>query len=97
MTETFEDDVRDRAMSLANFMLWSFNLVTVTAFPPLMDSVGPKWVFFMFGCVGVGCVLFIWLMVKETKGMQMGSPHSQDLEKLESPIRSHDVDSHRAI
>ena len=31
--EHFEDEVRERAMALANFFLWSFNLVTVPLIP----------------------------------------------------------------
>lgn len=89
--ETFGDEVRESGIALSNLMLWSFNLVTVTAFPPLFDSVGPKWVFLMFGFVGIACVVFIFFGVEETKGVDMRSPTASPMaspSQLESGSHS---------
>ena len=68
--ETFPADVRDRAMAFSNFCLWTFNLVTVTSFPFLFENLGESGTFLLCGSVSVGCCVFAYASVSETKGCQ---------------------------
>lgn len=77
--ETFSDGVRDKAMSLANFFLWTFNLATVIAFPLLTPVLQEGGLFIMCGSIGACCTAFVYTMVAETKdiGELAPSPRSQ--------------------
>ena len=70
VAETFSSHVREQALSLANFFLWTFNLVTVGTFPVLVKT-GEGFTFAIFGAIGVACVLFVLWTVKETRGRSM--------------------------
>merc|ERR1712062_397015 len=68
--EIFQDK-RDKAMPIANFFLWSFNLFTVASWDSLNQSLGDGGVFFLYGGLSTACFLFILFLVQET------SPHVQ--------------------
>ena len=72
--ETFSDDVREKAMSLANFLLWSCNLTTVVSFPLLEPVIGEDGLFLACGIVGTLCTVFVFGMVRETKDVGVLSP-----------------------
>jgi hypothetical protein len=69
VNEKFTDPaLRDRAMTLANFCLWSFTLTTVVAFPVMYGSLGESVTFGVCCGVSAACFLFALTSVGETRG-----------------------------
>ena len=64
---------RGRAMSLATFVIWSSCYVVAQTFPVLNDNpkIGPAITFGIFSLVSAIALVFVWLMVKETKGRSL--------------------------
>jgi MFS transporter, SP family, galactose:H+ symporter len=67
--ETFDAEVRDRAMGVANFFLWTFNLITVTSFPFMYENVQETGTFAICGVTSAFCCVFAYFHVKETKDL----------------------------
>jgi SP family arabinose:H+ symporter-like MFS transporter len=72
-SEIFPTRIRGRAMSVATFVIWSSCYVVAQTFPMLNDSpnVGPALTFWTYaGCSALG-LLFVILLVPETKGRSL--------------------------
>lgn len=72
-SEIFPTRVRGRAMSIANFVIWSSCYVVAQTFPMLNDNpnIGPAITFWIYAfCSALG-LLFVILMVPETKGRSL--------------------------
>ncbi len=69
-SEIFPNKARGRAMSVATFVIWTSCYVVAQTFPMLNDSptIGPAITFWIYGAVSLLSLVFVWLMVPETKG-----------------------------
>jgi SP family arabinose:H+ symporter-like MFS transporter len=72
-SEIFPTRVRGRAMSLANFVIWSSCYIVAQTFPMLNDSkaVGPALTFWTYAAFSALGLVFVILMVPETKGRSL--------------------------
>ncbi len=77
-SEIFPTKVRGRAMSVATFTIWSACYIVAQTFPVLNDSpqVGPAKTFWIYAACSLLGLLFVLMMVPETKG--------RSLEEIES-------------
>ncbi|WP_279022559.1 sugar porter family MFS transporter [Gibbsiella quercinecans] len=78
MSELFPMQLRGRLTGTAISLQWIFNALVAFSFPPLMAVAGSK-TFFIFALINVGSLLFIMLMVPETRG--------KSLEEIETHMR----------
>jgi len=80
--EIFAMNEKDKAVSLATFLQFAFNFVVNLITPTLLDlSSGGTFVF--FGLLNVSNIVFVYLCIKETKGIPLEAiPALFDKEKL---------------
>lgn len=72
MAEIFPTKVRGRAMSIATVSLWVACFAVTQTFPPLIDKYNEK-VFWIYVAMCVVMVLFVAIVVPETKGKTLES------------------------
>lgn len=63
--------IRGFAMSLCTVANMAFNFVVVLTFLPLINSIGETYTFWMYGCIGILCLLFTYYFLPETKGISL--------------------------
>jgi len=78
IAEIFPLDMRGRAMSLATVANWVFNLAVSVTFLNLVGAVGSSGAFLVYGVLSVAALVFIAMMVPETKG--------RSLEQIEASL-----------
>jgi len=81
-SEIFPARIRGRAMSLATFVIWSACYLVAQTFPILNNSpmIGPAKTFGLFSVASAMAFVFVWFIVKETKG--------RSLEEIETDLGS---------
>lgn len=72
-SEIFPTRVRGRAMSLATFVIWTSCYIVAQTFPMLNDSprIGPGITFWIYAGSSLLGLVFVFLMVPETKGRSL--------------------------
>jgi MFS transporter, SP family, galactose:H+ symporter len=78
IAEIFPLDMRGRAMSLATVANWVFNLAVSVTFLNLVGAVGSSGAFLVYGVLSLAALVFIAMMVPETKG--------RSLEQIEASL-----------
>jgi MFS transporter, SP family, galactose:H+ symporter len=78
IAEIFPLDMRGRAMSLATVANWVFNLAVSVTFLNLVGAVGSSGAFLVYAVLSVAALVFIAMMVPETKG--------RSLEQIEASL-----------
>ena len=66
--EIFPNRIRGRAMSLATFVNWGTNFISVFLFPWYVAQFGVHTGFFTFAAICLLATIFFWKWVPETKG-----------------------------
>jgi len=69
--ELFEPEIRGPALSLLNTTVWLFNIMLTFAFLPLSEYLGSAAVFWMFGGIGLVCVIAMYFVLPETKKLNV--------------------------
>jgi sugar porter (SP) family MFS transporter len=72
LSEIFPNRVRGKAMSLCTMAMFTASYVTVNFFPVILDAFkralgNPGGTFLIFMGICLGCALFVWRMLPETK------------------------------
>jgi len=80
ISEIYPLKIRGAAMSAVTVTNWALNLVVAVSFLTLVGVLGHPGTFWLYGVIGVGAWVFIWLLVPETKG--------KTLEQIEEHWRS---------
>jgi len=80
ISEIFPLALRGRAMSLATVANWSFNLIVSLTFLDLVSGVGSVGTFALYAVLSLAALVFVSLMVPETKG--------RSLEEIEASFES---------
>lgn len=80
IAEIFPTRIRGRAMAIATVALWIACFAVAYSFPPLIKAVGFTWPFWGYGVVCVLTVLFVAMVVPETKGKPL-----EEIEKFWEP------------
>ncbi len=78
IAEIFPLNMRGRAMSLAAVANWGFNLVVSATFLNIVGAVGSAGAFLLYAVLSVLGIIFIAMMVPETKG--------RTLEQIEASL-----------
>ncbi|KAG2670087.1 hypothetical protein I3760_14G068000 [Carya illinoinensis] len=78
VSEIFPLRTRGRGISLAVLTNFGSNAIVTFAFAPLKDFLGAENIFLLFGAIALLSLLFVLLIVPETKGLS--------LEQIESKI-----------
>ena len=81
LAEIFPLEIRGFAIGVSVFLLWITNFFVGLFFPTLVSTYGISSTFFMFAVVGAISLVFVYMMVPETRG--------RSLEQLEEEFRSH--------
>ncbi len=68
MSEIFPTRVRGRAMSFGVFALWATCALVSQTFPWLLKNLGPAGCFWLYASLCAPSIIFVWLVVPETKG-----------------------------
>ena len=76
VSEVFPLKIRGIAMSICTVSNFAFNFFVVYSFPILLEKIGGAWTFWGFGIVSFFCIVFVYFLVPETKGIS--------LEKIEN-------------
>lgn len=71
VSEVFPLKIRGIAMSICTVSNFAFNFFVVASFPVLMHRVGGALTFWMFGVVSFFCIIFVYFLVPETKGISL--------------------------
>merc|ERR1712232_600413 len=86
--EIFSMSEKDKAVSLSTFFVFAINFVINVITPPLLDA-SAGWTFVIFGLLNVSNFVFVYLCIRETKGVPLEEiPALFDGEKL-LPSASH--------
>ncbi|XP_036386232.1 solute carrier family 2, facilitated glucose transporter member 10 [Megalops cyprinoides] len=88
LSEIFPAGVRGRAFAFTNCFNWVANLLVTFTFLNVIDALGLSWTFLLYGITGVAAVLFVYLMLPETKGKSL-----EEIDKELSTKRIHNRDS----
>jgi SP family galactose:H+ symporter-like MFS transporter len=88
IAEIFPLDLRGRAMSLATVANWVFNLAVSLTFLNLVGAVGSSGAFLVYGVLSLAALVFIAMMVPETKG--------RTLEQIEASLETGTAAANRA-
>ncbi len=81
ISEIFPDRHRATGQSLGSFTHWLFAALLTTVFPWMVGQFAPGWIFLFFGGMMVLQLLWVKLMVPETKGV----PLEEIQARLERP------------
>ena len=76
ISEVFPLKIRGIAMSICTVANFAFNFFVVYSFPVLLEKIGGALTFWGFGVVSFFCIVFVYFLVPETKGIS--------LEKIET-------------
>ena len=68
ISEIFPTRIRGRAMSFGVFAIWAACGVVSQTFPWLKENLGPAGCFWLYASLCSPSILFVWLIVPETKG-----------------------------
>lgn len=68
LAEVFPNDVRGTAASIATAVNWGISFCVTLAFAPMVEAMGSRGVFSLFGVIVAGAVVFVYQLVPETKG-----------------------------
>lgn len=71
VSEVFPLKIRGIAMSICTVSNFAFNFFVVFSFPVLLQKIGGAFTFWGFGIVSFLCILFVYFMVPETKGISL--------------------------
>lgn len=71
VSEVFPLKIRGIAMSICTVSNFAFNFFVVFSFPILLQEIGGARTFWGFGIVSFLCILFVYFMVPETKGISL--------------------------
>jgi len=71
INEIFNNKARGVAVSLSMATNWSINLLVTLLFPVLIEAMNMGYVFLGFAVLGVCAVVFVCLLLPETKGRSM--------------------------
>ncbi|MCI4390421.1 hypothetical protein PGIGA_G00122550 [Pangasianodon gigas] len=76
LSEIFPADVRGRAFAFSSCFNWTANLIVTFSFLNVIDVMGLSGTFFAYGVITVAAVVFIYLLLPETKGKAL-----QDIDR----------------
>jgi SP family arabinose:H+ symporter-like MFS transporter len=90
-SEIFPTRLRGRAMSIATFVIWTSCYLVAQTFPMLNDhpAFGPAKTFLVFAACSAAGLVFVFLMLPETKGRTLEEIEKSWLSDHTSDRRSH--------
>ncbi|KAK2874616.1 hypothetical protein Q8A67_021769 [Cirrhinus molitorella] len=71
LSEIFPKEIRGRAYSFINCFNVGANLIVTFSFLSIIDVIGLSGIFFVYGGIGIAAVVFIYLVLPETKGKSL--------------------------
>jgi sugar porter (SP) family MFS transporter len=71
ISEIYPLEVRGAAMSVASLGNWASNLLVSLTFLSLVGAIGRPFTFWLYAVVGVASLVFVYLLVPETKGRSL--------------------------
>lgn len=71
IAELFPISVRGNAMSICIFFLWAAVYLVSQTFPVLDAAIGEAGTFWLYMFMSIGCFIFIWKLIPETKGLRL--------------------------
>jgi len=77
ISEIYPLEVRGAAMSVASVGNWASNLLVSLTFLSLVGAIGRPFTFWLYAVVGVASLVFVYLLVPETKGRSL-----EDIQNL---------------
>lgn len=71
MSEIFPQSVREAGTGFAAAAAWGANILVSASFPPLLAWLGVGGTFALYGLISAGAILFVVMMVPETRGCSL--------------------------
>ncbi|MBN3283438.1 GTR10 protein, partial [Polyodon spathula] len=71
LSEIFPAGLRGRAFAFTNCFNWAANLIVTLTFLDVIDTLSLSWTFLLYGAIAVAAVVFIYLLLPETKGKSL--------------------------
>jgi sugar porter (SP) family MFS transporter len=90
ISEIYPTSLRGRASSVATVANWAANLVVTLTFLTLIDLLGKSGTFWLYGLIGIGCWVFTYYLVPETKGRtleEIQEKWEKDSQPAERPLK----------
>ncbi|KAA6378898.1 MAG: hypothetical protein EZS28_025574, partial [Streblomastix strix] len=76
VSELFPANIRGVATSLMTAINWAGNILVVLTFLPLVEIISAEYVYLTFMVLSIGSAVFVYYMVKETKGKNLDEIHT---------------------
>jgi sugar porter (SP) family MFS transporter len=73
VSEVFPLRVRGRGVAIATLFSGISNFIVSQTFLSLIEGVGTAWTFAIFGILSIVCLIFVWLVVPETRARELES------------------------
>ncbi|XP_077023880.1 solute carrier family 2, facilitated glucose transporter member 10 [Tamandua tetradactyla] len=77
LSEIYPAEIRGRAFAFCNSFNWAANLFISLSFLDLIGAIGLCWTFLLYGLTAVLGLVFIYLLVPETKGQSLAEIDQQ--------------------
>ncbi|XP_035310522.1 solute carrier family 2, facilitated glucose transporter member 10 isoform X1 [Cricetulus griseus] len=77
LSEIYPMEIRGRAFAFCSSFNWAANLFISLTFLDLIGAIGLSWTFLMYGMTAVLGLVFIYLLVPETKGQSLAEIEQQ--------------------
>ncbi|KAK1142698.1 solute carrier family 2, facilitated glucose transporter member 10-like [Acipenser oxyrinchus oxyrinchus] len=71
LSEIFPAGLRGRAFAFTNCFNWAANLIVTLTFLDVIDALSLSWTFLLYGVIAVAAVVFVYLLLPETKGKSL--------------------------
>jgi len=70
-SEIYPSTIRGKGLALASMINWSFNFAVSLSFLPLLQGLGATITYWMYALFALVALLFVIIMVPETKGVSL--------------------------
>jgi hypothetical protein len=80
ISEIYPLNIRGFAMSFVTAIQWAANFIVTATFLSILESIGPTYTFWLYGCMCLISCIFTYHFIPETRGVS--------LEKIEHNLRT---------
>jgi len=71
--EMFPNQIRGSGLAVSGFAQWGANFGITMTFPIFLASIGLTGAYGLYAIAAALSLVFVWIMVRETKGMELES------------------------
>lgn len=84
LAEIFPGHLRGLGNGLATAIIWVVNFGISLVVLPLLNSIGGRWVFWIFAVINIFAALFVWKVLPETRGKSLDAIENEFRTRVEN-------------